>query len=251
MEKTDWESSSRWYDDLVGCKGHYYHQHVVLPGTLKLLDLNKDSTLLDLACGQGILARATPKDIPYLGIDGSFSLIQSAKKLNRNKLHQFREGDITKALPIEEKFSHATIILALQNLARPDLALKEAAKSLSAGGTLVMVLNHPCFRIPRQSHWGIDESKKLQYRKIDRYLTALQIPIQTHPGKKESTTSLTFHHSLTDISRFLFEAGFTIQLMQEWISDKKSAGKNAKMENRAREEFPLFLALKCKSALAV
>lgn len=245
-KRTDWETSSRWYDDLVGSEGHYYHQHVVIPGTLKLLGLKPNAKVLDLACGQGILARALPKDIPYCGIDGSASLIKAAKKLDHNNLHLFLEGDITKALPIDDKFSHATIILALQNLDRPDLALKEAAKNLLPEGKLIIVLNHPCFRIPRQSHWGVDESKKLQYRRIDRYLTPLQIPIQTHPGKKESVQSLSFHHSLSDMSRFLFEAGFAIELLEEWTSNKQSTGKNAKMENRAREEFPLFLAIKAK-----
>jgi hypothetical protein len=34
--------------------------------------------------------------------------------------------------------------------------------------------------------------------------------------------------------------------MEEWVSDKKSTGKFATVENRARAEFPLFLTLKMK-----
>jgi hypothetical protein len=34
--------------------------------------------------------------------------------------------------------------------------------------------------------------------------------------------------------------------MEEWISDKQSSGKFAKMENRSREEIPLFLLLQAR-----
>ena len=28
---TSWETSSAWYDKIVGAKGHYYHEQVILP----------------------------------------------------------------------------------------------------------------------------------------------------------------------------------------------------------------------------
>lgn len=241
---TGWDHVGKWYDEIVGDEGHYYHKHVILPRLLPLLDLAPSSSLLDLACGQGILARHLPPSLPYTGIDLSPSFIQSAKK-QQTPSQRFLTGDICKPLPIKEKtFSHATIILALQNVAHPELAIKNASLHLIHKGRLAIVLNHPCFRIPRQSQWGIDEPKKIQYRRIDRYLTPLTIPIQMHPGKgKESPSTHSFHHSLTDYSRFLREAGFVIERIEEWTSDKISTGKAARMENRAREEFPLFLTI--------
>ncbi len=151
-------------------------------------------------------------------------------------------------MPIKDlSFTHATIILALQNVAHPEAVLQNAARHLQPGGTLVIVLNHPCFRIPRQTHWGIDAPKKLQYRRIDRYLSPLKIPIQAHPSQKErSATTWSFHRPLSAYSRFLTDAGFSIIQIEEWISDKISTGKAAKMENRARAEFPLFLTFKAR-----
>lgn len=243
--QTEWEDVGKWYDQIVGVEGHYYHRHIIIPKLLHLLDLEHfDSpSLLDLACGQGILASHIPKEVAYTGIDLSHSLIEAAKK-KETKKQTFLVGDICKPLPIQKKdFTHATIVLALQNVAEPAKALVQASRHLVKGGVLTMVLNHPCFRIPRQSSWGIDESKKLQYRRIDSYLSSKKIPIQMHPGKKKtSETTWSFHHSLSDYSRFLAEAGFVISLIEEWTSDKISTGKAAKMENRAREEFPLFIA---------
>jgi len=37
--------------------------------------------------------------------------------------------------------------------------------------------------------------------------------------------------------------GLVIKDIEEWRSEKESQGKWAKMEDRAREEFPLFLAI--------
>ena len=241
---TSWESSHKWYDSIVGEKGHYYHEHVVLPNSLKLLHLQKGDSLLDLGCGQGILARSIPQGVKYVGVDASSSLIQSAKLKSK---HPFYVSDITKPLAILEKdFSHAAMILVTQNLENPAAAFQNTATHLQPGGKLLIVMNHPCFRIPRQSSWGIDEPKKLQYRRIDLYMSPLKIPIQTHPGKHEkSSTTFSFHHPLSYYIQNLSSAGFHIETIEEWISDKKSTGPKASMENRSRKEFPLFLAILC------
>ncbi len=249
QQKTSWESSAKWYDEAVGEKGHYYHEHVIIPKLLQLMELSKTERpkILDIACGQGILSRHIPAGISYLGLDISASLIRSAKERADKKHHQFLVQDATKKMTLPNKdFTHAAIILALQNIAEPLQVLKNGAAHLVPGGKLFIVLNHPCFRIPRQSSWGIDEPKKLQYRRVDSYLSSLKIPIQTHPGKREEVQTLTFHHPLSAFTKWLKEAGFVVLEIEEWISDKKSEGGRAKMENRAREEFPLFMTLVCQ-----
>ncbi len=32
-KQTSWQKVSRWYNDAVGEEGHYYHQHLILPGS--------------------------------------------------------------------------------------------------------------------------------------------------------------------------------------------------------------------------
>jgi ubiquinone/menaquinone biosynthesis C-methylase UbiE len=241
---TSWENSNEWYDRVVGMKGHYFHEAVILPNVLKLLQLSSTSKLLDLACGQGILSRHIPKEVHYLGVDLSPSFIRAAKNYHPSKNHQFKVGDVTEPLPTQEHFSHATVILALQNIENPLAVFKNAAHHLLQKGRLIIVMNHPCFRIPRQSSWGIDSPKKLQYRRIDRYFSPLKIPIQTHPSHGgDSTQTFSFHHPLSSYFQWLKEAGFVIDALEEWCSDKKSSGAAASYENRSRKEFPLFLTL--------
>jgi ubiquinone/menaquinone biosynthesis C-methylase UbiE len=243
-KKTSWEPVEQWYKSIVKDEGHYFHQRIILPGILRLAG-NIDS-ILDLACGNGVLAAHLPNDVEYVGVDISPSLIKAASHRDKQPNHTYLVGDVTKTLNVKKHdFSLATIILAAQNLQQPALAFQNAFKHLTKGGKLIIVLNHPCFRVPRQSSWGVDETKKIQYRRIDRYYSTLEVPIQAHPGKGEkSPFTWSFHHPLAHFINWLFECGFSTEVMEEWCSDKESIGKNSKMENNSRKEIPLFLAIR-------
>lgn len=243
---SSWDAAEKWYSGCVGEKGHYYHQSIVLPNTLRMLDLPKQKSLLDLGCGQGVLARHLPDSIEYVGIDLSKQLIEEAKRTTTRKNAAFYVGDATaNKLPIEKTdFDRAACILALQNMENGEGAIRSAARHLCMQGELVLVLNHPCFRIPRQSGWGVDEKAKLQYRRVNLYMSPMDIPLQIHPGKGEKSEIFhSYHHPLSVTMQWLAKAGFVIRALEEWVSDKKSVGSKARMEDRARREIPLFLAL--------
>lgn len=78
-------------------------------------------------------------------------------------------------------------------------------------------------------------------------MTPLKIPVAIHPGKKEkSEITWSYHLPLSSYLRLLKDNGFVVELIDEWLSDKKSQGSKAFIEDRARLEFPLFMALLCK-----
>jgi hypothetical protein len=41
----------------------------------------------------------------------------------------------------------------------------------------------------------------------------------------------------------LHDNGFVIEKIEEWVSDKKSEGGMAAVEDKARAEFPLFMTI--------
>ena len=247
FRNSSWQKVAPWYNRITDHgQGHYYHQHVIVPGVLNLLELKPNSKLLDLACGNGVLAKSIPEVVEYLGVDNAPSLINEAKKTDRNSSHKYLVADITKPLTAPTDFSHATIILALQNIQNPTKVLQNASQHLIKGGILVMVLNHPAFRIPRQSSWGIDDERRIQYRRIDKYISPMNIPINMNPGDRNSPITMSYHHPLSAYSKMLKDAGFVIDLIDEWTSDKESEGRAARMENRSRSEIPLFLVLRCR-----
>ncbi|HEX8965085.1 MAG TPA: class I SAM-dependent methyltransferase [Patescibacteria group bacterium] len=238
---TSWQKSSNWYNKLVGDKGHFYHQQIVIPGVLSLLAVEEKSNILDIGCGQGILAKQFFKN-EYLGIDLSSNLINIARQQDRNSKHQYKVQDATTPFFLETKYSHAAAILSLQNMEKQDEAIKNVANNLLKNGKFVIVLNHPAFRIPRQSGWGVAENK-VQYRYINMYMSFLKIPINMHPGEKQSEITWSFHYPLSYYAKSLQQSGFCIETIEEWTSSKESAGKMAKSENKSRNEIPLFMAI--------
>ena len=244
---TSWQKVAGRYHKSVGRSGSYFHQQVVLPGAVKLLGLKPGDALLDLGCGQGVLARAVRQDIEYSGIDLAPELIRLAMDHNRNPRFQFQTGDIAKPLKLDKKreFTHAAIILALQNVEDYQTVFANAAKFLKSGSKFLIVINHPAFRIPRQTSWGIDEKSKLQYRRVNIYMSPLKVPVDMGPGSDHKLT-WSFHNPLSAYVAGLAKSGFVVSNIEEWVSDKESEGRSAKMENRSRAEIPVFMAILCQ-----
>ncbi len=250
---TSWDRSGPWYDKIVSERGHHFHQSLLIPKTLNWLqESGPAKSLVDLGCGQGVLARALDKDLPYLGIDASQTLLKKAQRQSKSPKQRFARADLSSRETSIKKeradFSHAVMLLSLQNMADGQMALINARRLLKSKGHLLLILNHPCFRIPRQSSWKMDEQQMVQSRCINAYLSPLAIPIVTNPGRSEQLAEepksvVSFHQPLSTLTQWLCASGFFIAKIDEWISEKVSEGKFARAENRARREIPLFLAL--------
>jgi ubiquinone/menaquinone biosynthesis C-methylase UbiE len=245
-QNTSWSGVGRWYSDLVGESGHYYHQHVIIPRVVKLLNLEPNDSLVDFGCGDGIMERSIPETQKYLGVDIAESLLKQARKKAKSSQHRFMHANLSRPITLPEQYTKAICILALQNMQDGEQCIKNASKALKKSARFVIVLNHPAFRIPRQTSWGIDEEQKLQYRRVNRYMSELEIPIQMSPGKNQQKVTWSYHRPLSTYFSWLKRAGFVVEDCQEWVSDKESQGKAAKSENRARKEIPLFLCLVAK-----
>lgn len=245
-----WDQVAGWYDKLVGDKGSDYHRNVILPAAMRLLAPTKGEKILDLCCGQGVL-------IPLLleagasavtGVDASPRLIEAAAK-------RFA-GDPRVALHVADacapgewadgSYDAAACIMAVHDV--PDLPAMATrlAEALKDGGRVTAVFMHPCFRIPQQAHWGWDEGRKLQFRRIDRYGVPQEIPITTHPGQGGGETTTFYHRPVGEVLSAFGRAGLAVVVCEELFSHRRSQpGPRAKGENRAVKEFPVFLAISC------
>lgn len=240
--KTAWKGGvASWYKKSVGTDGSFYHREVVIPNSLRLLNIKSGEKILDLGCGQGIMGRQIKNK--YLGIDLSTELIEEAKRLDKNINHTYLVGDITTDLKIYGSFDKGMIILALQNVKKPFGVIRNFSKLLKKDGELLIVINHPTFRIPKHSDWKVMDNK--QYRIMESYMSPLEIPIESSPfDKKNNQISYSYHYPLSAYIEMLSDNRFLIRTIEEWISPKKSEGPMAIIEDKARGEFPLFLAIK-------
>lgn len=251
---TDWSGVADWYADHVGDGGSEYHQKVVLPGTLRLLDPKPGQTILDVASGQGVLCRLlAERGAAVTGVESAAPLLERARQVDtalapevsaRISYLRADARDLATALP-PSAFDAAACVLAIQNIHPIAPVFDGVGRALKPGGRFVIVMMHPCFRGPKETSWGWDEQGKVQFRRVDRYLLPRKAPIVAHPGRKNSPYTWTFHKPIEAYARALRGAGLLIDAIDEWPSHKKSdSGPRARAENLAREEIPMFMAVR-------
>jgi ubiquinone/menaquinone biosynthesis C-methylase UbiE len=251
--RTDWDSVSEWYDEHVGDTGSEFHREIVLPGAVRLLEPQAGQGIVDVACGQGVLCRKLFElGVEVTGIDASEQLIAAARERS-NPAIAYRVADARELsfLP-PDRFDGAACLLAIQNIHPIQPLLDGVARLLKPWGRFVMVMMHPAFRGSKETAWGWDEEKMVQYRRIDRYLTPRKSPIVTHPGKDPGQYTWTFHKPIEMYVKSMRKAGLLVDCMDEWTSHKTStSGPRAPAENLARKEVPMFMAIRARKAGSV
>ncbi|MEN9649705.1 MAG: hypothetical protein RL094_672 [Candidatus Parcubacteria bacterium] len=242
---TSWGKVASWYDEYLS-DSDSYQQQVILPNIQRIVDPQKGQRILDLACGQGFFAAhmaASGADI--MGVDISSELVQTAKKKIRLPNVIFEVSSAHK-LGFLKDASYDTVysVLAAQNIKELDETFAECQRILKPGGRLVLVLNHPTFRVPQSSDWYFDEQGKRQGRVTYKYLSETQVKIDMYPGSEKKVFTYSFHRPLQVFIKWLTKRGFAITRLEEWTSHKKSQkGPRALAEDLARKEIPLFMCL--------
>ena len=246
-----WDPVAAWYDKLVGESGSDYHRQVILPAALRMVDPRPGESIIDVCCGQGVLLK------PLLdmgvakvtGVDASPRLIAAAKARHgaERRVELITADACAPGGWADGSHDAATCVMAVHDVTDPVGLFSNMSRALKPGGRAVLVLMHPCFRIPRQSHWGWDADQKVQYRRLDAYGTPQDIAITTHPGKG-SGEQTTFHHRpLAELITAMGLGGLAVTACEELYSHRRSqTGPFSKAEHRAAQEFPLFLALKAR-----
>jgi ubiquinone/menaquinone biosynthesis C-methylase UbiE len=246
-QSTTWGHVADWYHQHVAENEDTYHEQVIKPNLMEVLGELNGKHVLDVACGQGIFSREMhSRGAQVSGIDIAPELIEIAKKTGPAGIHYVAASADRIPLP-DSTFDIAICVLALQNIKNLSGTLAQVAALLKQGGEFFIVLNHPAFRIPRRSGWGFDPATKVQFRRLDGYLSESAHRIEMHPGSKRHITTITYHRPLQSYVTQLAKHGFSVVSLEEWISHRKSEkGPREEAENRARKEFPLFLMVKAR-----
>jgi ubiquinone/menaquinone biosynthesis C-methylase UbiE len=245
-KETSWGKVATWYDDVLNKEGSY-QKEVILPNLIRLLDIKKGESVIDIACGQGFFAREINKlGAKVTGVDIGKELIDIAREESPKEISYIVSS--ADNLPIDKTntFDKAIIVLAIQNIKDLNKTISEAYRVLKNNGKLYMVLNHPSFRIPKKSSWAFDENTNSQYRRIDSYMSDMEIKMDMNPGSsyKNKEFTISFHRPLQVYFKSINKAGFKVGRLEEWISHKESSpGPKADEENRIRKEIPMFMAI--------
>lgn len=239
-----WDPVADWYTGWVGAEGSEHHRRLAIPALMDLLQPSAGEQVLDVGCGPGVLAPHVARaGACCTGVDASRKLIRFARK-HHGAHGRFVEGDATRLAESAGigagVFDAAAFLLSIQDIDPLEDALASAAGALRAGGRMVLLMTHPCFRVPRQSGWGWDAGRQLRFRRVDRYLGRLAVPMKAHGGG----ATRSYHRPLSAYVNGLAACGLYVDCIREIARPSEVPGPRARAERRASEEIPLFLALR-------
>lgn len=241
---TSWTKSAKWYQDAIA-KDDSYQKTVIIPHLTRLMDIKPGQCILDVGCGTGLFCREWAKaGARVAGVDMGPDLIALAKSEKTANVDYHVADASNLDFLHSESFDQAVIVLALQNMLDLHGVIRECSRLIKPKGKIILVLNHPAYRIPQASTWGWDEEKNIQYRRIDKYLSEEKVEILMHPGNRNSEITYSFHRSLQTYFKAFAKHNLAVIRLEEWISPRETPhGPRAHAENFSRKEFPLFLFL--------
>ncbi len=238
-----------WYDGWVGDTGSAYHRELAIPAVLDLLQPARGEEVLDVGGGQGVLAPSLVEaGARVTVVDASAKLIAAAKRRHRSlRGATFVVGD-ARRLPsmaaLEPgSFDAATFMLSVQDMDPLLDVMRGVDWALAEPSRVVLLMTHPAFRQPRHSGWGIDDGRKLTYRRIDAYLGEMAVPMKSLGGGPPTRS---FHRPISTYVNALADIGFATDAMLELpdLPPDRRPGRAARGDARANAEIPIFLGLR-------
>ena len=260
-DPTSWGKVADWYNDFLEKEAGSYQKTLILPNLIRLLAIKKNEAILDLGCGQGFFSREFAKaDAKVIGVDIAPELIAIAKKNPLKNITYYVSSAENLNFIKNNTIDKIVMIFSIQNVDNVHKVFRECNRALKPNGKLLIVMNHPAFRIPKNSSWGWDPapesaprsqygaSSEKMYRRIDQYMSESKEKIQMRPGDKPDEYTISFHRPLQFYFKLLSNNGFGVTRLEEWTSNKTSQpGPKAAAENKTRKEIPLFLFLEAKN----
>ena len=146
-----WDSLAEWWDDKIG-GGNDFQEYLIEPSTERLLELQPNELVLDIACGGGRLARRMASlGARIVAIDHSEKFVQRARertKENAEKI-EYRVVDATDTQALmalgERRFDAAVCTMALMDMSSIEPLISTLPRLLKQGGRFVFSVMHPAF----------------------------------------------------------------------------------------------------------
>lgn len=247
-KNTSWGNVASWYHEMLESGEGTFQKDVILPNLTRLMEIKKGQTVLDLACGTGFFSREFLKaGAKVIGVDVGGELLEIARANSDKKIQYIESSADDLNFLLKESVDCIVIVLALQNIENVNGVLKECKRVLKQNGKLLVVLNHPTFRVLKNSSWGWDEESMIQYRRVDAYLSEAQIKIEMHPGENKNIKTISFHRPLQYYFKMTNKNNLCVTRMEEWISNRVGPqGRKFAASEKARKEIPLFMVLEMK-----
>jgi 2-polyprenyl-3-methyl-5-hydroxy-6-metoxy-1,4-benzoquinol methylase len=236
-----YDAIAGWYDEFVRGAGAWFHD-LALGSLLALAGDLAGLDVCDLACGEGVLARALARGgARVTGVDISRPLLDLARRKEADEplgvAYQFDDAQTLATIP-DERFDGVACAFSLTDIDDLRATLTAVRRTLKPGGWFVFAIPHPCI-ITRTSRWTSPPSAP--GREVSGYFSEGQFVIENAPGVRGKVG--VYHRTLATYLDTLVQAGFIF----ERIDEPRATGEMARQIPGAAES-PALLAVRCVRA---
>jgi 2-polyprenyl-3-methyl-5-hydroxy-6-metoxy-1,4-benzoquinol methylase len=250
--RADWEQIAGWWDAQVGEDANL----AVRPAVRRLLELRPDERVLELACGNGALARELARDgARVLATDFSSEFLRLAEERTRAypdlaEQIEYRLVDATDpaqlaALGQGQDFDAAVCVMGLMDMPAIDPLMSAVAHLLKPNGRFVWTVVHPCFNTRGVSMVAEQEDREgelvttyaIKMRRYLEPLAARGLGIVGQPVPHYS-----FERPLSVLFASGFRAGLVLDGLEEIAASPPADPSQLRIFSWARiPDIPLFL----------
>ncbi len=220
-----WESKAEFWDERMG-EGNVFQQVLVGPISERLLEVEPDQLILDIACGNGVFSRrlaALGARVVAADFSQRFLELARARTTEHAGRIEYRLVDATDEAQLlalgERRFDAAVCNMALHDMAAIEPLLRALTKLLRPGGRFVFSVPHPAFNYPGGTRLALEEDDlegrvvETYYVKVSNYLRVPPIRGAGMPG--EPVPHLYFHRPLSQLLGACFGVGFVLDGLEE------------------------------------
>lgn len=219
-----WNESASFWDDRMG-EGNDFVDLLVWPATLRLLAVQPNERILDVACGNGLSSRRLAAlGAKVVACDFSTEMLARARERTVDHAEKIRyqvvdATDESALLALGEGSFHAALCqMALFDMADIRPLMRALTRLLRPGGRFVFSVIHPCFNNPHAVQMAEMEDREgeivtVYSVKVTGYITESVMRGVAMLGQPRP--HLYFHRPLHSLLGAGLDAGFVLDGFEE------------------------------------
>ncbi len=226
-----WNQNAPFWDDYMG-EGNDFHKLLVSPATERLLNLQPDELVLEIACGNGAFARKMAQlGVHIIATDFSEQFIERAKarSIQYTDRLEYRVVDATNTEQLlalgQHRFDAIVCNMGIMDMATIEPLMNAVSKLLKSNvGRFVFSVMHPCFNnystlmLEEEDHEG---------QIVETYAVKVATYLHMKPQKGlgisgQPVPHYYFHRPLHVLLGTAFNAGLVMDGLEEPAFDASS-----------------------------